>query len=132
MRITLDTNVFVRVVVGDDPAQSRSAQAALKRADLIAVTTSMLCECVWVLSRGYRLPSNEIANAIRSLIASSAVEANRPAIEAGLAAMDSGGDFADSVIASEGASLGGDTFASFDKEAVTLLKKQGQAALLLQ
>jgi predicted nucleic-acid-binding protein len=132
VRITLDTNVFVRVVVGDDPAQSRSAQAALKEADLIAVTTPMLCECVWVLTRGYRLPSNEIANAIRSLIASSAVEANRPAIEAGLAAMDSGGDFADGVIAFEGASLGGDTFASFDKEAVTLLKKQGQAAILLQ
>jgi predicted nucleic-acid-binding protein len=132
VRITLDTNVFVRVVVGDDPAQSRSAQAALKEADLIAVTTPMLCECVWVLTRGYRLPSNEIASAIRGLIASSAVEANRPAIEAGLAAMDSGGDFADGVIAFEGASLGGDTFASFDKEAVTLLKKQGQAAILLQ
>lgn len=131
MRITLDTNVFVRVVVGDDPAQSRSAQAALKKADLIAVTTTMLCECVWVLSRGYRLPLNEIASAIRSLIASSAVEANRLAIEAGLTAMDAGGDFADGVIAFEGASLGGDTFASFDKDAVALLKRQGRAALLL-
>lgn len=131
MRITLDTNVFVRVVVSDDPAQSRSAQAALKNAELIAITTSMLCESVWVLSRGYRLPLSEIAGAIRSLIASSAVEANRPAIEAGLTAMDAGGDFADSVIAFEGASLGGDTFASFDKEAVALLKKQGRDAKLL-
>jgi len=131
VRITLDTNVLVRAVVGDDPVQSRSAHAALKQADLIAVTTPMLCECVWVLSRGYRLPSSEIANAIRSLIASSTVEANRPAIEAGLAAMDAGSDFADGVIAFEGASLGGDTFASFDKEAVSLLKKQGRDAVLL-
>jgi predicted nucleic-acid-binding protein len=132
VKITLDTNVLVRTLVGDDPDQLRSAQAALKKADLIAVTTPMLCECVWVLSRGYRLPPDEIANAIRSLIASRAVEANRPAIEAGLAAMDSGGDFADGVIAFEGASLGGDTFASFDKETVALLKKQGRATLLLQ
>lgn len=131
MRITLDTNVFVRSVVGDDPAQERIAQATLKQANLIAITTSMLCECVWVLSRGYRLPSNEIADTIRSLIASSAVEADRPAIEAGLTAMDAGGDFADGVIAFEGASLGGDTFASFDKDAVAHLKKQGKSALLL-
>jgi predicted nucleic-acid-binding protein len=131
VKITIDTNVLVRALVGDDTAQLRSAQSALKKADLIAVTTPMLCECVWVLSRGYRLPSNEIADAIRSLIASSAVEANRPAIEAGLTAMDAGGDFADSVIAFEGASLGGDTFASFDKAAVLLLKKQGRNVQLL-
>ena len=132
MKITPDTNVFVRVVVGDDAAQSSSALAALENADLVAVTTSMLCEAVWVLSRGYRLPLKEIADTIRTFIASSAVESNRPAIEAGLAAMYVGGDFADGVIAFEGASLGGDTFASFDKEAVSLLKKQGREALLLK
>jgi predicted nucleic-acid-binding protein len=132
VKITLDTNVLVRTLVGDDPDQLRSAQAALRKADLIAITTPMLCECVWVLSRGYRLPPNDIANAIRSLIASGGVEANRPAIEAGLTAMDSGGDFADSVIAFEGASLGGDTFASVDKEAVQLLKRQGRDAILLK
>jgi predicted nucleic-acid-binding protein len=38
------------------------------------------------------------------------------------------GDFADGVIAYEGAWLGGETFVSFDKKAVALLKAQGQTA----
>jgi len=53
-------------------------------------------------------------------------------VEAGLAVLDDGGDFADGVIAFEGASLGADTFASFDKDAVKRVKKQGQAASLLE
>ena len=57
---------------------------------------------------------------------------NRPAVEAGLAALDAGGDFADGVIAYEGQWLGGETFVSFDKKSVALLKKQGQQARLLQ
>jgi predicted nucleic-acid-binding protein len=56
------------------------------------------------------------------------VTLNRPAVEAGLAMMDAGGDFADGVIAYEGAWLGGETFLSFDKQAVKLLQAQGQAA----
>ena len=38
------------------------------------------------------------------------VEGNRPAVEAGLAAPEAGGDFTDGVIAYEGAWLGGETF----------------------
>jgi len=38
--------------------------------------------------------------------------------------LDAGGDFADGVIAHEGAWLGG-TFVSFDRQAVTLLQAQG-------
>ncbi len=46
------------------------------------------------------------------------VPVNRPATEADLAHLDAGGDFADGVVALEGASLGADTFVSFDKSAV--------------
>ena len=56
---------------------------------------------------------------------------NRPAVEAGLALLSQGGDFADGIIAYEGASLGATTFASFNKEAVRHLKKLGQDSLLL-
>lgn len=131
MRLTVDTNVLVRVVVGDDAKQARVAQSALDRADLIAITLPTLCEFVWVLSRGYGISSADIADSIRRLIASAGVQASRPAIEAGLALLDQGGDFADGVIAFEGASLGADAFASFDKEAVSLLKKNGHNTLLL-
>lgn len=56
---------------------------------------------------------------------------NRPAVEAGLAILELGGDFADGVIAYEGNWLGGKTFVSFDKKAVALLKAQGQSMRLL-
>lgn len=56
---------------------------------------------------------------------------NRPAVEAGLAFLKAGGDFADGVIAYEGSWLGGDTFVSLDKKAVALLTEQGQSARLL-
>lgn len=56
---------------------------------------------------------------------------NRPAVEAGLEMLEAGGDFADGVIAHEGAWLGGETVVSFDKQAVELLVRQGQPARLL-
>jgi predicted nucleic-acid-binding protein len=55
---------------------------------------------------------------------------NRPAGEAGLAFFNAGGDFADGVIAYEGNWLGGETFVSFDKEAVGLLVERGRRAIL--
>ncbi|MGC9217681.1 hypothetical protein [Acidithiobacillus sp.] len=59
------------------------------------------------------------------------VSANRPAVEAGLALLDLGGDFADGVIAYEGSWLGGETFVSFDRKAVKLIEAQGESARLL-
>lgn len=131
MKLNADTNVLVRAIVADDPKQARTAQLALEQAELVGIATATLCEFVWVLARGYGVPNTEIADAVRKLLNSAKVAANRPAIEAGLALLDAGGDFADGVIAYEGASLGADTFTSFDKQAVTLLKKQGQKSLLL-
>ena len=56
---------------------------------------------------------------------------NRPAVEAGLSIIAAGGDFADGVIAYEGNWLGGETFVSFDKKAVSLLTAQGHPSRLL-
>ena len=52
-------------------------------------------------------------------------------MDAGLAVLNAGGDFADGLIAYEGKWLGGETFVSFDKQAVALISKQGYAARLL-
>lgn len=131
MRITADTNVLVRAIVADEPKQARVAQSTLAKGELIAIATATLCEFVWVLSRGYGIPLADIAAAIRRLIGSSNVEVNRPAVDAGLALLDQGGDFADGIISFEGASLGGATFATFDKDAAKRLKKLGRDSLLL-
>jgi predicted nucleic-acid-binding protein len=131
MKITADTNVLVRAMTGDDERQSKVAQAELAKADVVALPLQALCELVWVLSQGYKIPSAEIAEAIRRLINGMNVMVNRPAAEAGLAQLDAGGDFADGVIAHEGSWLGADTFISFDKTAVKLMEARGESVRLL-
>jgi len=131
MKITADTNVLVRAMIGDDEQQSALAQAELAAAELVASALPSLCELVWVLSQGYKVASDEIADAVRRLTNAANVVVNRPAVEAGLALLDAGGDFADGVIAYEGRWLGGETFVSFDKKAVKRLTAQSKAARLL-
>jgi len=131
MKITADTNVLVRAVTGDDARQSKLAQAELAKADVVALAAPALCELVWVLSQGYRISSAEIAEAIRRLMNSANVVVNRPAVEAGLALLNAGGDFADGAIAYEGNWLGAEMFVSFDRKAIKLMEAQGASARLL-
>ena len=128
MKVTVDTNVLVRAVVNDDPFQARLAAQVLVDADLIAVALPCLCEFVWVLRKVYDFHASDAALAIRALLATPNVEMNRPAVAAGLSILEAGGDFADGVIAYEGSWRGGETFVSFDKKAVALLRAQGQVA----
>ena len=131
VRITADTNVLVRGVVRDDTRQARAADKVLRNASVVAIALPCLCEFVWVLRRVYRFQPTDVSAAIRALYAAGNVEMNRPAVEAGLALLDAGGDFADGVIAYEGRWLGGDIFVSFDKTAVTLLSEKGFEARFL-
>lgn len=128
MRITADTNVLLRAVVQDDDTQSPIAQALLLRADVIAVPVPVLCEFAWVLRRGYRYDDDEVASAIEAITGVGAVVTDLPAVDAGLAALRAGGDFADGAIASQGQRLGGAVFASFDRSAVARLRDNGAGA----
>jgi len=131
MKITADTNVLVRAAVQDEPHQARVAASVLQEADLVAVPIPVLCEFVWVLRRGYKKSVPQVADAIQKLMRSAQVVMNRPAVEAGLAALNAGGDFADGAIAYEGDWLGAEEFVSFDSKAVSILKSQGTRARLL-
>ena len=126
MKVTPDTNVLVRVIVEDDAKQAKAAQAVLAKAETIALTLPALCELVWVLSRGYKADAKELAESIRRLSDGKNVVVNRPAVEAGLELLESGGDFADGVIAYEGRWQGGEVFLSFDKNAVRTLAAKGR------
>ena len=132
MKITADTNVLIRAAVQDEPHQAREAAKVLQEADLVAVPIPVLCEFVWVLRRGYKKPVSEVSDTIHKLMKSAQVVMNRPAVEAGLAALGAGGDFADGAIAYEGDWLGAEEFVSFDAKAVSILKAQGTRARLLQ
>ena len=131
MKVTLDTNVLVRLATQDDPAQAAAALRLLRKATLIAVPTPALCELVWVLLRGYRYTPAQAAHALRMLMQVRQVVCHTPAVLAGLALLEAGGDFADGVIAFEGEMLGGAEFVSFDRQAVSLLKGQKRKARLL-
>ena len=131
MKIAADTNVLVRAAVQDDARQTRLAMDAMSSAEVVVLTLPALCEFVWVLSQSYRVDSQTLTRSIRNLLSSENVEADRPAVEAGLAILEAGGDFADGVIAYEGRRLGADAFVSFDRKAVRLLEAQGEPARLL-
>ena len=128
MKITADTNVLVRAVVQDDVTQAAAAEALLLQATVIAVPVPVFCELTWVLRRGYGYGVHDIAAAIKAIVEIDAVVTDSPAVDAGLAALRAGGDFADGAIASQGERLGGTVFASFDRRAVSRLRGRGANA----
>lgn len=69
----LDTNVLVRYVTADDPAQAELARAAIEGAEArderLFVSGIVLCELVWVLrSRAYRYGKPEVVEALNGLL----------------------------------------------------------------
>lgn len=131
MRITADTNILVRAVVRDHPRQAAAAAKALREAEIVAVPLSCLCEFVWVLGRVYKFRNDVIASAIEALLESSNTQTDRQAVKSALGILKAGGDFADGIIAHEGRWLGGETFVSFDKQAVSLVAARGGKSRLL-
>lgn len=131
MKITPDTNVLVRLLAKDDEAQNRTATEVLDQADGVVLTLPALCELVWVLRRGYGSAPRDIAMALRALLDRPTVIFDRAPAEAGLTALEDGGDFADAVIAHEGRRLGAEAFVSFDRAAVRRLEARGEPVQLL-
>lgn len=115
MRVAVDTNVIVRCLTRDDPAQAAEAMAAMDAADAVYLDIVVLCETVWVLRRAYRLPRDVIASALGDLLDSEKVEADRGAVAAGLAALRAGGDFADGVILHHAGRTDCATLLTFDR-----------------
>ena len=64
------------------------------------------------------------------MVDSATVRVDRPLVDAGLAVLEAGGDFADGVIAFEGRRLGGTVFVSFDRTAIELIAATGGAKVM--
>jgi predicted nucleic-acid-binding protein len=67
--VLLDTNVIVRHLTGDPPADARRATAALAAADRLVVTDVVFAETVFVLESFYEAPRESVATRMRSLLA---------------------------------------------------------------
>jgi predicted nucleic-acid-binding protein len=124
MKITADTNVLVRAITGDDEQQGKVAQAELaSAAGALRVGLSAVA--------GLRNPFGRNSGSDPTPDERRECRDDRPAVEAGLAMLDAGGDFADGIIAYEGSWLGAEIFISFDKKAVKLMEARGEPVRLL-
>ena len=116
MSIAIDTNVLVRFLTNDDKRQAELAETAMKAADAVFVSTTVLCETVWVLTRAFKLPREEIFNVLSAFITSDRVQVNRLEAEAGLVHLSLGGDFADGVILLHAEQSRADRLVTFDRD----------------
>lgn len=128
MRVALDTNVVIRLLIVDDERQALAARQILQDADQLVLPTIVLCETAWVLMRTHRFPAAELVAAFRRLIALQGVEVDRPTVEAGLVMLSQGGDFADGCILHAAAQSRCDSVMTFDKRFAAL--SQGGASLI--
>ena len=108
----VDTNVVVRLIVNDDPAQTAAAHRAMS-AEPILVPKSVVLETEWVLRSVYRLPSATIATAIERLLGMVDVDVEDSiAVGRAVTWFKRGLDFADALhLASSG---NADAFLTFD------------------
>ena len=71
----VDTNVLLRYLVQDDPAQGRRAAAFIEGAaaanEQILIGNIVLCEMAWVLDSAYGHAKTEIASAIEKILQTS-------------------------------------------------------------
>lgn len=118
----LDTNVVIRLLVGDDKAQARAAEA-LVASEACIVSASVLMECEWVLRGAYGFDAPTIAALLRGLLGLQNIDAQEPALAgAALAAFESGLDFADALHALQAQPQ---RLATFDKSLVRRAAKAG-------
>ncbi|MGK6312435.1 type II toxin-antitoxin system VapC family toxin [Neorhizobium sp. DT-125] len=130
MSLVVDTNILLRAMIFDHAVESPKAQALLASNE-VTIPNQALCEMVWVLRRLYKKRQSDLIDAIRTWMNVKTVTLDRGAVEAGLAFLETGGDFADGVIEFEGRKLGGDTFATFDKQAASIIRAKGRECVLL-
>lgn len=69
MTALVDTNVLVRHLVGDPPAQAKRATRFLGTYDRLILTDVVLAEVVYVLESFYEWPPSDISHAARTLLA---------------------------------------------------------------
>ena len=118
--IAIDTNVLVRLVVDDDPDQTRRARKLFRGGDVL-VTATVLLESAWVLSGAYGRSRQQVSASLRGVLGLDGVATDSPAAVAqALDWFDAGLDFADALHLAGAWAAG--AFATFDER---LIRKAG-------
>jgi predicted nucleic-acid-binding protein len=124
--IGLDTNILIRYLTLDDPAQSAKATEILEHrltpSNPGFVSVVAMVETVWVLDRAYGFTSREIAAAVERLLQVEVLEIeNEQQIFTAMVALKQGrGSFADALIAEFALRAGCTRTLTFDQKAARL------------
>lgn len=124
--IGLNTNILVRYLAQDAPAQSTKATEILehrlteKNPGFVSIVA--MVEIVWVLDHAYGFTAQEIAAAVERLLQVEVlvVENEQEVFTAMVALKQGRGSFADALIAALGARAGCTHTLTFDQKAIRL------------
>jgi predicted nucleic-acid-binding protein len=76
----IDTNVLVRLVTRDDPAQFEKAQAFIRKNQPVLVTQLSILELVWVLMSRYGLKKEKVCQVVKQLLDMVELDVQQPAL----------------------------------------------------
>lgn len=121
--IAVDTDVVVRLLTDDDPAQTRKAIALFADND-VYVSKTVLLETEWVLRFSYELDREQIDLSLRALLGMPGVVAEEPQqIALAIDWFGEGLDFADALHLA--GSSNAERFVTFDRK---LIRRAGRIA----
>jgi predicted nucleic-acid-binding protein len=112
----LDTNILLRLLTDDDPAQAQVAAAFLERqAGEFFIGDVVLVETVWTLQRTRGFTRLDIASLLRALLErGDLVFEDADRVLAGVRSLETGGEFADALVVAMAQAQGCERLASFD------------------
>jgi predicted nucleic-acid-binding protein len=124
--IAVDTNVVVRLLVGDDARQKERAAYLFAGAKAVFIAKTVLLEAAWVLQSAYAFPRREVAEALRRLggLPNVIVE-DAERVAHALNHAGHGLDVADALHVAS--SFGAETFYTFDQRLIRQAAAQGLA-----
>jgi predicted nucleic-acid-binding protein len=121
----LDTNLVVRLLLDDDPAQTAAVASLLRHGDVF-ISPTVLLETLWVLESRYGATGDALLDTIAVLARHPAITIGTPAQAAEFFRLWRGGlDPQDAVHLAFVGEV--DRFVSFDREFVKRAKKLGSA-----
>ena len=119
--LVVDTNVVVRYLVNDEPAQAARARRLFAQHDVFVPLTVML-ESEWVLRGVFGLPAADVVRGLRALAGLARVTLQNPsAVAAALDWAERGLDFADALHLAAAQQHAG--FVTFDKSLVRMARR---------
>ena len=118
MKYVVDTNVMLRYLLNDDAQQSAVASRMLSDNSLeFIIPTYVLNEVIWFLKYSLKVKRLELISLISDLLARDNFMLSNEEVKVVLNFLQSGGDFADGVIAYQVSQYNNASLLTFDKKA---------------